>query len=179
MPETNLVERYQAYRTRRFLIREDKFRHWLPRWRTRHRRRMLVFALGLTFACMIAVGIICHVNMTTGPLLWIPACAIFIPLWTMLQIVSGRQGDAPRDALDEWEIEQRNSARSIGLTVTQFVTLIPVMYLIVVGSLDVDMTNVPYAGGVLVLTALMIGGCTPAMILGWSSSDPDPDDTTG
>ena len=56
-----------------------------------------------------------------------PRALLFFPLWTMLQIVSGRQGDAPRDALDEWEIQQRNSARSIGLTVTQLLTLVPAL----------------------------------------------------
>ncbi len=85
-------------------------------------------------------------------------------------------GDAPRDALDEWEIQQRNSARSIGLTVTQLLTLLPAMYLIFVGALDVDHSNVPYAAGLLVVTALMVGGCTPAMILGWTRPDPEPDD---
>ena len=35
-----------------------------------------------------------------------------------MQIVAGRRGDAPRGALDEFEIAQRNSARSIGLTIT-------------------------------------------------------------
>ena len=30
-----------------------------------------------------------------------------------------------------------------------------------------------YAGGLMAMTVLLIGGCTPAMILGWIRPDPD------
>jgi hypothetical protein len=93
-----------------------------------------------------------------------------------LQIVSGRQGDAPQETLDEFEVQQRNSARSIGLTVTQNLMLVPIGYLIIGSVLtrgtDVDMA---YAGGLMALTVLMVGGCMPAMILGWTRSDMDPE----
>ena len=95
----------------------------------------------------------------------------------MLQLVSGRRGDAPEAALDEFEIAQRNSARSIGLTVTQNLMLFPIGYLIF-GSVITDGadTDMAYAGGVMALTVLLIGGCLPAMILGWTRTDPDPED---
>jgi hypothetical protein len=32
-----------------------------------------------------------------------------------------------------------------------------------------------YAGGLMALTVLMVGGCMPAMILGWTRSDMDPE----
>ena len=96
-----------------------------------------------------------------------------------LQIVSGRQGDAPQATLDEFEVQQRNSARSIGLTVTQNLMLIPIGYLIVGSVLtrgtDVDMA---YAGGLMALTVLMVGGCMPAMILGWTRTDAEAEDDT-
>ena len=93
-----------------------------------------------------------------------------------LQIVSWRQGDAPEAALDEFEIQQRNSARSIGLTVTQNLMLLPIGYLII-GSVLTRGTDVSmaYAGGLMALTVLMVGGCMPAMILGWTRSDMDPE----
>jgi hypothetical protein len=37
------------------------------------------------------------------PLLWLPACLIFFPLWVTLQAMSGRQGDAPSATLDEFD----------------------------------------------------------------------------
>ena len=73
--------------------------------------------------------------------------------------------------------QQRNSARSIGLTITQYLMLIPIFYLIfgsaITGGTDTDMA---YAGGLMATAVLVIGGCTPTMILGWTKRDPDPED---
>ncbi|WP_337110465.1 hypothetical protein [Prescottella equi] len=178
MADPGLLERYQDFRTRRFLKNEDQFKHWLPGWRTRARRRILVVTLAVILGCMLAVGAVCLTNMRVGPLLWLPACLAFMAVWTTLQIVSGRQGDAPRHALDEWEVQQRDSARSIGLTVTQALTFVPAMFLIVAGSLDLDIdrSNLTYSAGLFVLTTLIAGACSPAMILAWTRPDPEPDD---
>lgn len=173
---SSLLDRYQQFRTRRFLRHEEHFRKWLPGWRTQARRRLLVGALTIMFAFMLAVGLVCLFSMTIGPLLWLPAVIVFLPLWTVLQIVSGRQGDAPRDALDEWEIAQRNNARSIGLTVTQSAVLLAAVFLVVAGSTGNSSDATTYAGGIWVLTTLLIGGCTPTMILAWSRPDPEPEE---
>lgn len=174
MPEATLIDRYQTYRTRRFLKNERTYAHLLPGWRTRQRRRLLVAGLAATFAFMFVVSLLCAFGIQWAPLLWLPACLVFFPLWLALQIVSGRQGDAPLAALDEFELAQRNSARSIGLTVTQNLMMIPIAYLIfgsvITRGADADMA---YAGGLMALTVLLVGGCTPAMILGWTRPDPD------
>ena len=129
-------------------------------------------ALGATFVFMFAVSLMCAFGIEWAPLLWLPACGLFFPMWLMLQIVSGRQGDAPDAALDEYELAQRNNARSIGLTITQNLMLVPIFYLIfgsvITGGTDTDMA---YAGGLMALTVLLVGGCSPAMILGWSRPD--------
>ena len=109
MPESNLIDRYQAHRTRRFLQNEETFRHWLPNWRTRRRRRVLVVALAVLFTTMVAVSTACLFNPLFA-VAWPVLTLLFLPTWSSLQIVSGRQGDAPRQALDEWEIQQRNDA---------------------------------------------------------------------
>lgn len=174
MSEPTLIDRYQDFRTRRFLKHERTYAHALSSWRTQRRRRALVAALAITFAFMFGVSVMCAFGIQWAPLLWLPACAVYFPLWITLQIVSGRQGDAPEAALDEYEVQQRNSARSIALTVTQNLMLIPGFYLIfgavITGGTDVDMA---YAGGLMVLTVLSIGACTPAMILGWIRPDPE------
>lgn len=176
MVEADLIERYQDYRTRRFLKHERTWAKSLPGWRTRSRRRGLVIALAATFAFMFGVSVLCAFGLQWAPLLWLPACAVFFPLWIALQVVSGRQGDAPQAALDEFEIAQRNSARSIGLSITQNLMLIPVAYLIfgavITRGADAEMA---YAGGLMVLSVLLAGGCAPAMILGWIRPDPDPE----
>ncbi|GAB3242417.1 hypothetical protein [Mycolicibacterium hippocampi] len=174
MPEATLIDRYQTYRTRRFLKHERTYANSLPAWRTQRRRRILVTALAITFAFMAVVSVMCAFGIKWAPLLWLPACLVFFPLWLVLQVVSGRQGDAPDAALDEYELAQRNSARSIGLTVTQNLMLLPIFYLIF-GAVQTEGTDtdMAYAGGLMVLTVLLIGGCLPAMILGWTRPDPD------
>ena len=180
MADASLLRRYQDVRTRRFLRQEARFRHWLPRWRTRRRRRLLVAALTAILVGMAAVSLVCLWNRNLGASLWLPACASFLVVWTSLQIVSGRQGDAPRDALDEWELAGRDSARSIGLTVTQTLTFVPAMLLVVVGAqADTVDAGFVYSAGLLVLTTLICGGCSPAMILAWTRPDPEPDDHVG
>lgn len=176
MAQQNLLDRYQDYRTRRFTEHQRKTAQSLPGWRTQRRRRSLVIGLAVTFAFMFAVGVVYAFGVKWVALLWLPACAVFMPMWVVLQIVSGRQGDAPEAALDEYEIAQRNSARSIGLTVTQNLMMIPIAYLIfgaaITGGTD---QNMAYAGGLMALAVLLVGGSTPAMILGWSRRDPDPE----
>lgn len=174
---SGLVERYRNYRTRRFLKNEQAWGKYLPGWRTQRRRRGLVIALAATFTFMFGVAVLCAFGVWWAPLLWLPACLVFFPLWTVLQIVSGRRGDAPRGALDEFEIAQRDSARSIGLAVTQHLMMIPIAYLIfgavITRGADESMA---YAGGLMALTVLLVGGCTPAMILSWSRPDPVAED---
>ncbi|KAA0096837.1 hypothetical protein CIW49_19515 [Mycolicibacterium sp. P1-18] len=175
--ESGILDRYQDYCTRRFLKRERAYANGLPGWRTRSRRRLLVRALISTFSFMAIVSVLCAVGVEWAPLLWLPACAVFFPLWWMLQTVSGRRGEAPESTLDEYEIAQRNSARSVGLSVTQLLMLLPVFYLIFGATITHGTdTNMAYAGGLMTLTVLLVGGCTPAMLLGWSQRDPDPED---
>lgn len=176
MTDTSILDRYQDYRTRRFLKHERTYANSLPKWRNRRRRRVLVTGLAVTFAFMALVAVLCAFGLSWAPLLWLPACAAFFPMWIVLQLVSGRRGDAPEAALDEFEIAQRNSARSIGLTVTQYLMTLPILYLIfgaaITGGTDTDMA---YAGGLMAATVLLFGGCLPAMILGWTRVDVDPE----
>lgn len=176
MAEQGILHKYQDHRARRFLKQERRYANSLPTWRARSRRRVLVIGLAVTFAFMAVVAVLCAVGLWWAPLLWLPACIAFFPMWIVLQLVSGRRGDAPEAALDEFEIAQRNSARSIGLTATQYLMLLPIFYLIfgatVTDGADTDMA---YAGGLMAATALLVGGCLPAMILGWTRRDPEPE----
>ena len=88
MTETSILDRYQDFRTRRFLKQERTYANSLPTWRNRHRRRMLVIGLAVTFAFMAAVAVLCAFGLWWAPLLWLPACVAFFPMWTVLQLVS-------------------------------------------------------------------------------------------
>ena len=56
--------------------------------------------------------------------------------------------------------------------------LLPIGYLIIGSTITQNVTaattvDMAYAGGLMALTVLLIGGCTPAMILGWIRPSPD------
>lgn len=173
-PGTDILSRYQAFRTRRFLENDAKTRRRLPKWRSRRRRRILAVAtLCILFALLVIS--ISSLFWKWSPILWLPATLAFLFTWTMLQTVSGRQSDAPVGALDEWEIQQRNEARSIGLTITQGLVMVAVVVLIFASSFY-ENDRLAYAGGGWTLIALILGMCSPAIILAWITPDPDPED---
>lgn len=172
--DANILTRYQAYRTRRFLENDAKTRHWLPKWRNQKRRRILSVLVIVALAVLLAISILA-LFWVWAPILWIPATLAFLVSWTMLQTVSGRHSDAPIGALDEWEVQQRNEARSIGLTVTQFLVLTAVVVLIIL-STALDNDRLAYSGGLWTLVALLAGICSPAIVLAWITPDPEPED---
>lgn len=172
--DANILTRYQAYRTRRFIENDAKTRHWLPKWRTQKRRRALSVAVIVALLALLTLSI-WSLFWHWAPILWIPMTVVFCTVWTMLQTVSGRHSDAPMGALDEWEIQQRNEARSIGLSITQGLVMVAVFVLIVL-STALDNERLAYAGGAWTLVALMGGICSPAIILAWITPDPEPED---
>lgn len=174
----NMITRYQNYRTRRFRENERQWSTLLPSWRSRSRRRKLVVALAVDYVFMFVVAVLCHFDVAGAPLLWLPACLLLFPIWIAIQIVSGRHGDAPAAALDEWEAEQRDAARSIGFTVTQNLVILAVSYTVVTAVVALPDGNPAwhYASGLFMLTALLIGITTPAMILAWNRPDADAED---
>ncbi|QDQ96728.1 hypothetical protein [Tomitella fengzijianii] len=176
MTDFGAVERYQAYRTRRFLEQQRRFSTRLRRLRTRPARRTLVVLLCALYAAMIIIAVLTYWDITAAYWSWLGATAALLVLWPAVQIVSGRQGDAPRDALDEYELQLRNSARSIGLTITQIAAFVPAAVLIFITSGGGGSPQLAYMGGLLVVTALLIGGTSPTLILAWTRPDPEPED---
>ena len=174
----NVFDRYQEHRTKSYLKNRKTTQQYFPGLRTRQRRRLLVLGLSLVFALMAAFGIVAAFDPTLGIFAFAAGCVAFVPMWTVLQTVSDQRGDSPTGALDEWELAERNKARSLALSITQGLTIIPAFYLYL-GSqwLDDPGRSLAASGAILVLTCLFIGGCSPTMILGWTRPDPDPEDT--
>jgi len=96
-----VLDRYQAFRTRRYLQNEARYAHYLPGWRTRSRRRLLVWILVASLVALAASSIFILVGPEWAPLTWLPGAILMSVSWTTLQIVTGRRSDAPADALDE------------------------------------------------------------------------------
>ncbi len=144
----------------------------LPGWRSRRRRRLLVVATALSLLWLAAVGVLCVLGFRSAPLLWLPGVVMFIPSWTMLRIASHGHDHTLADY--EQHMIERNTARSMGLTLTQALTFVPVAYLLVVGSFfpDADSFRTAYAGGAMAFATLLAGGCAPAMILAWTQAEP-------
>jgi hypothetical protein len=62
------------------------------------------------------------------------------------------------------------------LTIAQNLMMVPICYLIFGAVLtDGTDTDMAYTGGLMALTMPLTRGCTPAMILGWSRPDPEPE----
>ena len=175
-PKT-LLEHYEAYRIRRWLVREQKIAGMLPGWRTTRRRRALVVTVIATLTLMFVAGVLCAFGLEWAALAGGSAALVFLPSWVMVRIVADSQDNAPAGTLDELEFAQRESARSFGLTLTQVLSVIPMMYLVWSGALfpEADAFRTAYAGGVMILATLLAGGCAPAMILAWNRSDPEPE----
>lgn len=174
---STLLERYQAYRVKRWLAREKQLTGMLPGWRTRGRRRALVITVVVALTALFVTGVLCAFGLEWAALFAGLSALVFLPSWTMLRIVSHAQDDAPAETLDELEMVQRETARSIGLTITQTLCVLPVVYVIWSGALfpEADAFRTAYAGGVMILATLLAGGCAPAMILAWSNPDPEPE----
>ncbi|MGN5238742.1 hypothetical protein [Rhodococcus sp. SJ-3] len=176
MPAESLLDRYETYRTRRFLKNEELTAHWLPNWRTQKRRRALAGTVMTLLATMFVIAIVSYFSITAA-VAWLPITLVFLPTWTCLQIVSGRQSDAPRHALDEREITERNSARSIGLSVAQTLLLLPIFALLFGAAIDsLDHQSLAYSAGGFALASILFSGCLPAVLLAWNRPDDDPED---
>jgi hypothetical protein len=176
MRAESLIDRYEDYRTRRFLKNEQVTAGWLPGWRNRRRRRILAAAVAVLIGLMFVTAVASYFTQWAA-LVWLPVTLAFLPTWTTLQIVSGRQSDAPRHALDEREIAERNSARSIGLSVAQGLLLFPIFTLLWGASIDsIDHSALAYSAGGFALASILLSGCLPAMLLAWTRPDDDPED---
>ncbi|QII07556.1 hypothetical protein BH93_21220 [Rhodococcoides fascians A25f] len=172
-PGSNIFSRYQGARTKAFLENDADLVHRLPALRPRKRRRAFVVTM-LVLLAMASVFALLDPVLDWAIALW----AIFYIAFSFgaiaLGIVSDRRAEAPDGALDEFEIQRRNEVRSTGLRVTQWLGTVAAGYLFI-GSVFVS-TNLGISGGALILIALLAGNTTPAMLLAWTTPDPDPED---
>ncbi|MGJ0119681.1 hypothetical protein ACQ7HM_10785 [Williamsia sp. MIQD14] len=175
--QPQLWRRYENWRAGRYERLLAKNASKFPRLRNRRSFRRLV---GLLIVFLIVLTISAVIAFFSS--VWFVApylASLFGILATLsiLKVVTGAIADAPVSALDEIQLAQRNSARSIGYIVLYTLTFIPFMFLILMGSAfeKVSGQNV-YGVGVVLVTIALIGSCTPTILTSWWLDDPDPED---
>ena len=173
-PEPSLFTRYQESRAQMFVNSDKHYTNWLPGLRPQKRRRTFVIALValLVAEAAFALAVLAARGALGG---WAVCYIAFFFASIVLGIVSHSRAEAPEGALDEYEVAHRNHARSIGLTVTQGLGTVAAAY-VFLGAMFLDNPDLALSGGALVLTALGAGRFTPAMLLAWTTPDPDPED---
>lgn len=153
--------------------RERRRARKLPGWRTRRRRRVLALVVAAGGAGLIVAAAL----FKTTPswvffLLWLGAFAVGGTGFVLLRILTGRISGGFSRLLDEREREWRHRITFIGYQVLVSLMIVAMFYAMAVADL-------PGGGwrGAMMLSALLATGATiPAIVLGWSLPDDDPED---
>lgn len=169
--------RYENWRAVRYERSIGKYAGRYPNMRNRRAFRRLTLTLGAFLVTLVVAGVYA---MFTQLWFWIPFVIGLIgtvSTLTILRIVTGSVADAPVSALDEIQLAQRNSARSIGYIVLFSLMFIPYLLLIFLGSaMDLVSGQNVYGIGVLLISLVLVGSSTPTILVSWWQADPDPDD---
>lgn len=171
-----LWRRYEQWRGQRHQEFNAKNSHRLTSWRTRRTFRRLVVAQVFFATVLLISSIIAF--FTSGWFLlpfMIGLLGIITTLY-LLRIVTGSIADTPVTALDEIQVAQRNSARSIGFTVLYCLMFIPYAVLIVLSFRDEVPGQAVYGSAILLITLVLSAICVPTMLTAWWMADPDPED---
>ncbi len=169
--------RYENWRARRYERLLAKNATKWPRLRNRRTFRRLVVLLVAFLLLLLVSAVIAFVSNTWFIVPYLISLVGILATLSVLKVVTGSVADAPVSALDEIQLAQRNSARSIGYLVLFSLMFIPFMMMIVMGSAFQLVTgqNV-YGLGVLLITITLVGTCTPTILTSWWMADPDPED---
>ncbi|MBE8518245.1 hypothetical protein ILP97_12110 [Amycolatopsis sp. H6(2020)] len=142
----------------------------LPGWRTRKHRRTLVVLLVLADLALVAGATQFKAQPTwVFPAFWLSGLVVGGFAFITLRILTGRMSGSFSRLLDEREREWRHRVTYIGYQALSYLMLIAMLYgLLVAGTAE---------NGAMMLSALLVTGTTiPAIVLGWSLPDDDPED---
>ncbi|MYR06573.1 hypothetical protein GTV32_09735 [Gordonia sp. SID5947] len=170
-----LWRRYDEWRAGRHLRFNEKHAGRLTSWRNRRGARRLVLLQVATLVLALAGALM---SFVTAWFLIPFLLGVFgsIAVQYALRIVTGSIADTPVPALDEIQLAQRNSARSIGFAVLYTLMFIPYIILIVLGTQDSVSGQSVYGTAILLITLVVIAVVLPTMLTAWWMNDPDPED---
>ena len=171
-----LWRRYDEWRGARHIRFAEKHANTLPGWRNRRTARRLVLLQVLALISIFVGAVVAFFSSgwTTIPL-FLGVVLTFVAQY-LLRVVTGSIGDAPVTALDEFQLAQRNSARSIAFFVLFSVMFIPYFVLVILGMRDSVDGQYVYGTAILLLALLLMAVCLPSMMIAWWMDDPDPED---
>ncbi|MFW0795782.1 hypothetical protein AAFP30_18365 [Gordonia sp. CPCC 205515] len=167
--------RYDEWRAERHLRFNQKHAHQMTGWRNRRGYRRLV----RWQIANLLIGLVAAVIAFSTYWFWIPfliAVLGCIACQYCLRIVTGSVADTPVPALDEIQLAQRNSARSIGFTTLYTLMFIPYIVLIILSTRDQVSGQSVYGTAILLVILVLAGTLLPTMLTAWWMSDPDPED---
>lgn len=169
--------RYEEWRVRQYEKTQAKNAHRLAGMRNRRGARILACGVLVSLVLLViasAMSFVSHVWFFIPFILGLAGVFGFLKL---LGIVTGNIAEAPVASLDELQLAKRNSARSIGYLAVFSLMFIPYLALIFVGSSVESVSgHTVYGFGVLLITLMLVGTCSPTLLLAWWTEDPDPED---
>ncbi|MGW4061925.1 hypothetical protein ACWEGE_26855 [Amycolatopsis sp. NPDC004747] len=153
--------------------RELRHAKRLPGWRTRRRRRALAAVLGLADLGLIAgAAVFTAKGDWLFSVLWVGSVVVGGASFVLLRILTGRMSGGFSRLLDEREREWRHRVTYVAFQILSYLMIVAMIYGIVVAH-----TEEGGLRGAMMLSALLVTGTTiPAVVLGWSLPDDDPED---
>ncbi|GAA1899570.1 hypothetical protein [Williamsia serinedens] len=169
--------RYEGWRVRLYEKNQAKNAHRLVGMRNRRGARILACGVLASLAVLVVASVM---SFVTHVWFFIPFVVGLIGVFVFLKllgIVTGNIAEAPVASLDELQLAKRNSARSIGYLAVFSLMFIPYLALVLVGSSVESVSgHTVYGFGVLLITLMLVGTCSPTLLLAWWTEDPDPED---
>lgn len=151
---------------------EQKSRR-LPGWRDRKHRRALTAVLGVADLALVGgAAVFTKVDDDLFFSLWGAGLVAGGAAFFLLRILTGRMCGGFSRLLDEREREWRHRVTYLGYQALSFLMVAALIYLVVVS----DTTDGGYRGALMMSALLVTGTTVPAIVLGWSLPDDDPED---
>ncbi|MBT0566462.1 hypothetical protein [Williamsia sp. CHRR-6] len=172
-----LWRRYEDWRVRRYERAVAKNAHRWPSLRNQRTFRRLVGLAGTWVVIMLLGATLAVFGSTWFFVPWVAGLAGVAATLHLVRTVTGSVIDAPVGALDEIQLAQRNSARSLGYWAIFSLIFFPYLMLIWMGStMDYVRGDTVYGVGVLLVSLVVAAAALPPLLVAWWTNDPDPED---
>lgn len=164
--------------------RAEQTATWWPSWRTARTRRrwcvgavvgMTAMALGAVLAVVAGGSLETRAVAVAFGVLWIGGTFGLVACWFVLQVLTGHVGELPTGVLDEREAAARNAARASGFQLGTYAALVPMVYLLF-SARSGEASTTAWPGGLLVAVAVLVGSCSPTVLVAWRQVDDEPDE---